>query len=382
MDLRYGMNPHQCARIVSAADSPLRVVHGAASMINYLDALNAWQLVRQAQAATSSSVATSFKHVSPAGAALAGPVDDTMREAWGLGAGVIGSLTSAYVRARDADPKSSFGDLIAVSEPVDDELADVVARVVSDGIVAPGFAPGTVAALARKKGGRFLVLETDPGYEPPEWEQRDVFGVRLEQQRDRLPLTADLLQVIDGPALNPGQIRDALLGMVTLRYTQSNSVAYVKAGMALGIAAGQQSRVDCTKLGGRKAVIWWRRRHPAVRSLPIPADMSRQDRLNWQIRVAENEMTPSQHSTLAALTGACDLGIDEAQRSAWDNELTDVTLVSDGYIPFRDNIDHACAYGVATIVEPGGSSRTTDVRDACRELAITLAHTNTRLFHH
>ena len=199
MDLRYGMNPHQCARILSATESPVRVIGGTPSMINYLDALNAWQLVREARIATNSPAAASFKHVSPAGAAIAGAVDDTMRQTWGLGDGAIRSLTSAYVRARDADPKSSFGDMIAVSEPVDEELAAVLARVVSDGVIAPGFAPGTVATLARKKGGRFLVLEADPGYEPPEWECREVFGVRMEQQRDRLPLTADLLQVSTVP---------------------------------------------------------------------------------------------------------------------------------------------------------------------------------------
>lgn len=228
MDLRYGMNPHQSARILSAADDPVRVLHGSPSMINLLDALNAWQLVREAAAATDSPAATSFKHVSPAGVAIAGEVDATMRQTWSLGEGVIGSLTSAYVRARDADPKSSFGDMIAVSEPVDEELADLLARVVSDGIIAPGFHPRTMQAVTRKKGGKFLVLQADPGYQPPQWECRDVYGVRLEQQRDQLPLTADLLQVINGPALNHRQIHDALLGMVTMRYTQSNSVSMAK----------------------------------------------------------------------------------------------------------------------------------------------------------
>ncbi|MEE3755327.1 phosphoribosylaminoimidazolecarboxamide formyltransferase [Mycobacterium intracellulare] len=382
MNLRYGMNPHQCARIASLPDGPVRVVHGAPSMINYLDALNAWQLVREARAATDSVAATSFKHVSPAGAALAGAVDDTMREAWGLGDGVIGSLASAYVRARDSDPRSSFGDMIAVSEPVDDELADLLARVVSDGIIAPAFAPGTVKVLAGKKSGRFLVLEVDPDYEPPQWERREVFGVPLEQQRDRLPITPDLLQITDGPALNQQQVRDALLGMIAMRYTQSNSVAYVKDGMALGIAAGQQSRVDCTKLAGHKATIWSRRRHPAIRGLMFPSDMSRQDRLNWQIRVAENDLTPSQRATLDAITDVDGPGSDQAWQSDWDNELTDVTLVSDGYIPFRDNIDAARRYGVTCVVEPGGSTRTSDVRDACQEAGITLVHTGTRLFHH
>ncbi|GAB1816078.1 phosphoribosylaminoimidazolecarboxamide formyltransferase [Mycobacterium sp. MUNTM1] len=382
MDLRYGMNPHQRGRILSAADGPVRILHGSPSMINLLDALNAWQLVREAKAATDSPAAASFKHVSPAGAAIAGEVDATTRQTWSLGDGVIGSLTSAYVRARDADPKSSFGDMIAVSEPVDEELADLLGRVVSDGIIAPGFSPGTMQTLTRKKGGKFLVLQADPDYQLPEWECREVYGVRLEQQRDQLPLTADLLHVINGPALNQRQTRDALLGMATMRYTQSNSVAYIKDGMTVGIGAGQQSRVDCTRLAGHKSTIWWRRRYPPVQGLAFPSATARQDRLNWQIRVAENDMTSAQRATLAALTGLDGPRVDGQRWTDWDKGLTDITMVSDGYIPFRDNIDHARSYGVTCIVEPGGSSRTDEVRDACQELGITLAHTNTRLFHH
>jgi phosphoribosylaminoimidazolecarboxamide formyltransferase / IMP cyclohydrolase len=382
MELRYGMNPHQSARVVTAVDSPVRVVHGTPSMINCLDGLNAWQLVREARTATDAPAAASFKHVSPAGVAIAGAVDETMRQTWGLGEANTGSLTTAYVRARDVDPRSSFGDMIAVSDPVDEELADMLTKVVSDGIVAPGFTPGTVAALARKKNGTFLVLEVDPHYQAPEWEHCEVFGVRLEQQRDVLPLTADLLRVVDGPPLSQQQICDALLGMVTMRYTQSNSVALVKDGMTLGIAAGQQSRVDSTKLAGRKSRLWWRRRHPAIRGLSFPAAMSRQDRLNWQISVAENEMAPPQRAAMSSIAESDDFGIDDGQLTSWDDELSDVTMVSDGYVPFRDNVDHAWTYGVTCIVEPGGSSRTSDVRDACRELGITLAHNNLRLFHH
>ncbi|MUL48609.1 hypothetical protein FZI85_26755 [Mycobacterium sp. CBMA293] len=221
------------------------------SMINYLDALNAWQLVREVHAASGSPAATSFKHVSPTGAAIAGAVDATMCENWGLGDAPVGPLASAYVRARDADPKSSFGDMIAVSEPVDEELADLLVRVVSDGIIAPDYAPGVAAMLSRKKNGRFLILQADPDYEPPRWECREVFGMQLEQQRDAAPLTANLLDVVECVALSPVQIEDALLGMVTARYTQSNTVVFVKDVMALGIAAGQQSRVDATKLAAR-----------------------------------------------------------------------------------------------------------------------------------
>jgi len=383
MELRYGMNPHQRARVTSPAP-PVRVIHGSPSLINYLDALNGWQLVREAAAVTGDAAAASFKHVSPAGAALAGDLDETMRRAWDLGDGAVGDATAAYVRARDIDPKSSFGDLIAVSEPVDRELADLLAGVVSDGIIAPGFEPGTVEILARKKRGTFLALEADASYEPPPWEQREVFGMVLEQERDRLPITADLLRVVHGSAPRPDTIRDALLGMVTVRYTQSNSVAYVKDGMTIGVGAGQQSRVDCTRLAGAKAGIWWLRRLPAIQSLEFAEGTSRQDRLNWQVRLAENAVTDSQRTALTAqVTSTAQVAeVENADRLEWLARLTDATLVSDGYIPFRDNIDHASRLGVRYIVEPGGSTRADEVVDACRELGLTLIHTGTRLFHH
>ncbi|WP_027503235.1 phosphoribosylaminoimidazolecarboxamide formyltransferase [Rhodococcus sp. UNC363MFTsu5.1] len=384
MDLRYGMNPHQRARITPPEAPPVRVIHGSPSLINYLDALNGWQLVREAAAVTGVPAAASFKHVSPAGAALAGDVDEAMRRAWDLGDGDVGAVTAAYVRARDIDPRSSFGDFVAVSEPVDRELADLLSGVVSDGIIAPGFAPGTVEILARKKRGTFLILEVDASYEPPSWEHREVFGMVLEQERDQTPITADLLRVVHGAALRPGTIRDALLGMVTLRYTQSNSVAYVKDGMTIGVGAGQQSRVDCTRLAGTKAGIWWLRRLPAIEALEFVEGMSRQDRLNWQVRLAEDGVTDSQWTALTAQVASLAqvTEVEDADRVGWLARLTEATLVSDGYIPFRDNIDHASRFGVRYVVEPGGSTRTGEVVEACRELGLTLIHTGTRLFHH
>ncbi|MEC3957846.1 hypothetical protein VMT65_32760 [Nocardia sp. CDC153] len=325
MELRYGMNPHQTARVAGGGDH-LRVVHGCASMINYLDALNAWQLVAEAGRAAGRVAAASFKHVSPAGAALAGELDETMRASWRLGDGAVGPVTAAYVRARDADPRSSYGDMIAVSEPVDHELADMLAGIVFDGIIAPGYAPGTVAALGRKKGGRFLVFEIDPTFRPPESESRTVFGVTLEQDRDSVPITADLLQVADGQTLSDNAVTDALLGMITARYTQSNTVVYVRDGMSIGVGAGQQSRIDCTILAGSKARTWWTRRR--------------------------------------------------------STKPSGITLVSDGYLPFRDNVDAAAEHGVELIVEPGGSLRSDSVAEACREHRITLARTGVRLFHH
>jgi phosphoribosylaminoimidazolecarboxamide formyltransferase / IMP cyclohydrolase len=381
MEMRYGVNPHQKARVGEGSPEPVRLLNGRPSYINVLDALNAWPLVHEARTALGTPVAASFKHVSPAGVAAAGSPDETMREVWGLGDGHVGPLTSAYVRARDADPKCSFGDMIAVSEPVDLELAGFLARVISDGIVAPGFEEGALEILSRKKKGAFLVFEADPGYEPPQWERRTVYGMVLEQEQDRLPITPGCLSMAEGPELGPQAVNDALLGMITVRYTQSNSVAYLRDGMTLGIGAGQQSRVDCTKLAGAKAANWWMRRHPAVRELSLPEQMSRQDRLNWQVRFAEGDLTGGEWQALREVAPDSE-PIPADLRQAWIEQLDGVTLASDGFIPFRDNIDYASRYGVRYVVEPGGSMRTPEVAAACREHGISLAHTGIRLFHH
>jgi phosphoribosylaminoimidazolecarboxamide formyltransferase / IMP cyclohydrolase len=379
VDLRYGMNPHLDVRLVSSADDgPVKVCHGEPSYINLLDALNGWQLVRDASIAVGKAVAASFKHVSPAGVAAAGLVDATACESWGISS-TPGPLASAYIRARDADPKSSFGDMIAVSEPVDAELADLLSRVIADGIIAPGFDTGTVGMLARKKRGTFLVLEADLAFQPPEWERRDVFGLVVEQQRDQAPITADLLASTD---LSPNEIADALLGLVTMRYTQSNSVAVVKDGMTLGIGAGQQNRVDCVRLATSKARTWWLRRHDVVRSLPKATGMSRQERLNWQIRLVDADMTTAQLTEFSRLFPGVASGLTESARSDWVGQLDHLTLVSDGFLPFRDNIDYASRIGVAHVVEPGGSSRSDEVAAACAEYGIALTRTALRLFHH
>lgn len=380
MDLRYGINPHQAVRVLDGVGAaPLTVRSGQPSYINLLDGLNGWQLVREAAAATGEVVAASFKHVSPAGTATAGPVDRVARGTWGVD-DTTGRLASAYLRARDSDPKSSFGDMIAVSEPVDAELADLLSRVIADGIIAPGFEPGTIAALAAKKRGTFLVLEAAPDYQPPEWERRDVFGLLVEQQRDTTPITADLLA--SSSDLPPSAVTDALLGLITVRYTQSNSVALIKDGMALGIGAGQQNRVDCVRLAAAKASTWWLRRHPHIEALPAMESISRQERLNWQMRIADADMTASQNAEFASLFPGHGPTIDTAARAAWIDQLDGLTLASDGFLPFRDNIDHARSIGVRHVVEPGGSSRSEEIAAACIEHAITLTRTGLRLFHH
>ena len=384
MDLRYGTNPHQTAAAapVRPGQWPVRVLSGAPSLINMLDALNSWQLVREASRALGRPTAASFKHVSPAGAALAGPVDEVTAELYGVDRDNVGALNSAYLRARDSDPKSSYGDFAAVSHPVDAELAEMLSRVVCDGIIAPGYAPGTVATLSRKKGGAFLVLEADATFSPPRTETREVFGLRLTQQRDELELSSALLENVVCGSLPSTATQDLLLGLAVLRYTQSNSVCYLRDGMTLGIGAGQQSRIDCTRLAGAKADTWWLRRHPMVRALAFNADVRRQERINWQIRFIEGDLTADEDARLSAALSAPAPELTNEQRTQWLASLDQVAFVSDGALPFRDNVDHAHKHGVAYIAEPGGSIRSTEVDDACREHQIALARTGLRLFHH
>lgn len=384
MELRYGINPQQRRADVvpiHPGQWPVRLLNGEPSYINLLDALNAWQLVSEASVALGKPAATSFKHVSPAGAAVSGPVDEVVRDLYGLGEANVGELASAYLRARDADPKSSYGDFAAVSHPVDDELADLLSGVICDGIIAPGYAPGTVDKLGSKKNGRFLVLEADSAATRPLRESREVFGLRLTQDRDHVPLTRDLFTLKHGE-ITAAASDDLLLGLAVLRYTQSNSVCYLRDGMTLGIGAGQQSRVDCTRLAGAKTDTWWLRRHPAVRALDFTPGVRRQDRINWQVRFIEGDLTLDEESRLAQALCGPPATLTAAERAEWLRKLTGVSFVSDGALPFRDNVDHARRHGVSAIAEPGGSVRSCDVAAACREHGIALAHTGLRLFHH
>jgi phosphoribosylaminoimidazolecarboxamide formyltransferase/IMP cyclohydrolase len=379
MDLRYGTNPHQRpARLepVNPGQWPIRVLAGEPSYINVLDAINGWQLVHSARQALGRPTAASIKHVSPAGVALAGPLDQA-----GYGIREAGAITSAYLRARDADPKSSYGDFAAVSDPVDTELAEMLRGLVCDGIVAPDFAPGVLGTLPAKKGGRFLVLQADPSVAVPRTTTRQIYGLRLTEPADDLALTAELLSDPVCGTLPPQARDDLLLGLIVLRYTQSNSVAYIRDGATLGIGAGQQSRVDCARLAGAKVDTWWLRRHPDLRDLEFRAGIRRQDRINWQVRCAEGNLLPIEQTQFAA---ALDSPLPHIDRAEWLSTLENVSFVSDGALPFRDNVDTAAAHGVRYIAEPGGSNsaRAADVLQACREHDITLIRTGVRLFHH
>ena len=385
MQLRYGTNPHQSiarAEPVDGDQGPCRVVNGAPSLINMLDALNAWQLVKEIRHALGKPAATSFKHVSPAGAAVGEPLTDDLVRTYEVGGRELSPLAAAYVRARGADPKSSFGDFVALSDPLDIATAKVLKTSISDGLIAPGFEEGALEIVSGKKGGKYLVLEADPYFVPPPTDSREVFGLRLTEQRDTRPITeADLANPVCGE-LDDAAKRDLILGMITLRYTQSNSVAYAKGGQMVGIGAGQQSRVDCTKLAGAKVDTWHLRRHPKILDLPFRKGVKKQERINWRVRIIEGDLTTSEHDAIAAaMDGPWD-PLTAEERAEWMAGLTGVSMVSDGYIPFRDNIDHASMHGVSYIAQPGGSIRDEEIESACRAYGITLVNTGLRLFHH
>jgi len=385
MDLRYGNNPHQSfarAEPIDPEKVPCRVVNGAPSMINLLDALNAWQLVREIRAALALPAATSFKHVSPAGAAVGVPLTEDLVRTYETGGKELSPLATAYVRARGADPKSSFGDFVALSDPLDVATAKVLKPSISDGLIAPGFEEGAFEIVAGKKGGKYLVIEADPDFAPPEHESREIFGMRLTQDRNARPITmSDIANPVCGEFSDAAK-RDLILGLITLKFTQSNSVAYSLGGQMIGIGAGQQSRVDCTKLAGSKADTWHLRRHPKILDLPFRKGVRKQERINWRVRIIEGDLTPSELDAIGAAMDGEWSPLTAEERADWMGKLTGVAMVSDGFIPFRDNIDHASMHGVRYIAQPGGSVRDDEIETACRDYGITLVHTGVRLFHH
>ncbi len=385
MRLKYGCNPHQAYAAIEGiegADPPLEVLNGTPSMINLLDALNAWQLVREARAALDLPAAASFKHVSPAGAAAAVDLPEDLARAYEVAGRELTPAATAYVRARGADPKCSFGDFVALSDPVDGATADFLKGVVSDGIVAPAYEHEALKTLSAKKGGGFIVMRADPDFRPPEREAREIFGARLVQDRNaRAVVASDLDDVVCGE-LDAAARRDLLLGLIALKYTQSNSVGYALDGQMIGIGAGQQSRVDCTKLAGSKADVWHLQRHPKVLGLRFSRGTKRQDRINWRVRYIEGDLTAGEQAELREVLEQPVEPLTPDEKVEWISRLDGVSLVSDGFIPFRDNIDHAARHGVRFVAQPGGSTRDADIEAACREYGIAMVHTGLRLFHH
>jgi len=387
IQLRYGMNPHQKkARVyVTKGDLPIEVLSGAPGFINVLDALNSWALVRDLRAALALPAAASFKHVSPAGAAVTAPLSDAEKVAFFVDdMPDLSPLAVAYARARGADRMSSFGDFAAFSDTVDASCAALLAREVSDGCIAPAYDSGALKILREKRGGKYLVLRMDPDFEPPETETRELFGIRIEQSRSAVvpgPETCEKI-VTKKKRLPKDAVRDLVVGQVALKYTQSNSVAFAKSGQAIGIGAGQQSRVHCTRLAGSKADIWWLRQHPRVLGAEFKDDLSRAERNNAIDQYLLEHPTPFEERAWREAFKAPPQPLSADERRQWLAKLTDVSLASDAFFPFRDSIDRAAQSGVKYIVQPGGSDRDDLVIQACDEHGMVMAFSGLRLFHH
>ena len=379
-DLKYGCNPHQKPASIHSMkgyDLPFSVLNGQPGYINLLDALNAWQLVQELDEALGLPAATSFKHVSPAGAAVSVPLDDTLLEVYDCKKNQeLSPLATAYIRARGADPLSSFGDFIALSRKVDLSTAEVVRKMVSDGIIAPGFDNDALILLKEKKGGKFLILAADPEFKIPELEFREVAGVGFSQLRNTIKINENILLtkvVTKNNDFSAEARRDLVLASITLKYTQSNSVAYALNGQIIGIGAGQQSRVDCTKLAGRKVETWFMPFHEQVRNV---------ERINARILCIEGGMTEPELRTWQSQFSRPVEALSPTEKGEWLTKLEGISLSSDAFFPFRDNIDQASKRGVDYVVQPGGSNRDKEVIAATDEYGMVMAFTGIRLFHH
>lgn len=384
--LRYGANPHQApARIFSGKGNlPIRVLNGSPGYINLLDALNSWQLVAELRKATGLSAAASFKHVSPAGAAIGLPLTKELKKAFFVEDMELSSLASAYARARGADRVSSFGDFAALSDPVDLATARLLRCEVSDGVIAPGYEPGVIDILKEKKKGAYVVLEIDPSYQPPEMETREVFGISFEQKRNTIEITGNSLQnmVTENKELPEDAKRDLILAQITLKYTQSNSVCFAYGGQAIGIGAGQQSRIHCTRLAASKADRWFLRQHPIVLALKFKEKIGRPERDNAIDQFLEENLTPAEQYTWQNNFEVPANRMSSEEKREWLNLMNGISLASDAFFPFRDSIDRAQQSGVKYVVQPGGSKRDDIVIEACNEYGMVMAFSNIRLFHH
>lgn len=405
--LKYGCNPQQKFAAVytlngkswdgetrsevkqSAGDCtrmPFKVLNGNPGYINLLDALNAWQLVVELKTALGLPAAASFKHVSPAGAAVGLPLDETLGEVYDVSdAKSLTPLAAAYVRARQADPKSSFGDFVALSDRVDEATARVLKREVSDGVIAPGYDEKALEILRAKKKGRYLILEADLSYKPPRNEYREVYGLCFCQRRNDTAITKKMMAnvVTKNKDLTEAALIDAVLATVCAKYTQSNSVGFARGGQMVGVGAGQQSRVDCVKLAGSKVRVWFLRQHPKVRALEFKKGTKRVDRLNARLSYIDAEdMTGPERKAWLSLFEKEPEPLTAAEKRDFLAKLDGVTLSSDAFFPFRDNIDVASRYGVRFVAQPGGSTRDADVTAACDEYNMVQIHHGLRVFHH
>ena len=389
LELKYGCNPNQKPSKIfmeGEGELPIRVLNGKPGYINFLDALNGWQLVRELKEATGLPAATSFKHVSPAGAAVGRPLGETLRKIyWVDDLGELTPLASAYARARGADRMSSFGDFIALSDVCDACTARLIKREVSDGVIAPGYEPEALEILKSKKKGGYNVIEIDPSYEPAPLERKQVFGITFEQGHNNLKIDRSLLEniVTRNRQLPDQAAEDLLIALITLKYTQSNSVCYVKDGQAIGIGAGQQSRVHCTRLAGNKADNWFLRQAPKVLNLPFKEDIKRADRDNAiDVYIGDDPMDVLADGRWEAVFTEKPAPFTREEKRAWLDQMTGVALGSDAFFPFGDNIDRAKKSGVLYVAQPGGSVRDDQVIATCDQYNMVMAFTGVRLFHH
>ena len=389
--LKYGCNPHQKpAGISSVLNSklPFDVLNGVPGYINLLDAANAWQLVKELREATGLAAATSFKHVSPAGAAVAVPLSDVECAAYEVTPEAAAELTPvalAYLRARNADPMCSFGDFAAVSDVVDEATAKILKKEVSDGIIAPGYTPEALELLKSKKGGKFIVLEATKDYDPGQIEYREVYGMTFSQKRNDIVITKDHMSEIatsKKEAVTDAVVRDMIVASICIKYTQSNSVGFAKDGMMVGVGAGQQSRVDCVKLAGRKVKTWYLRQHEKVLGFKFKAGSKRQDRVNARVRYIEGDFTPEEKIRWEAQFEEVPEPLTDSEKEEFMKAAGGITISSDAFFPFRDSIDHAAKYGVSYVVQPGGSVQDKQVTSACEEYGMAMCFTGVRLFHH
>ena len=389
LELKYGCNPNQKPSRIYMADGgelPIQVLNGKPGYINFLDAFNGWQLVKELKKATGLPAATSFKHVSPAGAAVGLPLSDTLAKIyWVDDLGGLSPLACAYARARGADRLSSFGAWSSLSDVCDVATARLIKREVSDGVIAPGYEAEALQILKAKKNGNYNVIQIDPDYVPEALEHKDVFGITFEQGRNELKIDDAFFAnvVTENQELTKEAKRDLAISMITLKYTQSNSVCYVKDGQAIGIGAGQQSRIHCTRLAGQKADNWWLRQSPQVMGLPFVDSIRRADRDNAiDLYIGEDYMDVLADGAWQGIFKEKPEVFSREAKREWLNKLTDVSLGSDAFFPFGDNIERAHRSGVRYIAQPGGSVRDDNVIETCNKYGIAMAFTGLRLFHH
>lgn len=388
LELKYGCNPNQKpSRIyMEEGELPIKVLCGKPGYINFLDAFNGWQLVRELKKATGLPAATSFKHVSPAGAAVGLPLDETLAKIyWVDDIGELSPLACAYARARGADRMSSFGDFISLSDVCDVATAKLIKREVSDGVIAPGYEPEALELLKQKKKGNYAIIEIDPNYEPAPIEHKEVFGITFEQGRNELVIDDELLSnVVTENKEIPEQAKiDLAIALITLKYTQSNSVCYAKGGQAIGIGAGQQSRIHCTRLAGQKADNWWLRQSPQVLGLQFVDTIGRADRDNAiDLYIGDEYEDVLAEGTWQTIFKVKPEVFTREEKRAWLDKMTDVALGSDAFFPFGDNIERAHKSGVKYIAQPGGSVRDDNVISTCDKYNMAMAFTGIRLFHH